>query len=221
MARNEYQEDLEVLRGDVLEMGERVVGGYGDALEALETKDGDLAAAVIDGDAAVNERYLDLEADCIDLFALQQPVAGDLRFVASSFKILTDLERVGDLATNLAEYALDAERERYPEVDIRYIGEQARAMLADALAAYDDGDAEAARAVAARDDEIDRLCEAAGETVVEDLIRTDYGDDIGTILDDASRLLLTVRDLERVADHAVNVCARVVYMVEHDDALLY
>ena len=221
MARNEYQADLEALRGDVLEMGERVVGGYGDALEALETKNGDLAAAVIDGDAAVNERYLELEADCIDLFALQQPVAGDLRFVASSFKILTDLERVGDLATNLAEYALDAERERYPEVDIRYIGEQARAMLADALAAYDDGDAEAARAVAARDDEIDRLCEAAGETVVEDLIRTDYGDDIGTILDDASRLLLTVRDLERVADHAVNVCARVVYMVEHDDALLY
>ena len=221
MARNEYQADLEALRGDVLEMGERVVGGYGDALEALETKDGDLAAAVIDGDAAVNERYLDLEGDCIDLFALQQPVAGDLRFVASSFKILTDLERVGDLATNLAEYALDAERERYPEVDIRYIGEQARAMLADALAAYNDGDAEAARAVAARDDEIDRLCEAAGETVVEDLIRTDYGDDIGTILDDASRLLLTVRDLERVADHAVNVCARVVYMVEHDDALLY
>jgi len=221
MARNEYQADLEALRGDVLEMGERVVGSYDDALEALETKDGDLAAAVIDGDAAVNERYLDLEADCIDLFALQQPVAGDLRFVASSFKILTDLERVGDLATNLAEYALEAERERYPEVDIRYIGEQARAMLADALAAYDDGDAEAARAVAARDDEIDRLCEAAGETVVEDLIRTDYGDDIGTILDDASRLLLTIRDLERVADHAVNVCARVVYMVEHDDALLY
>ena len=221
MARNEYQADLEALRGDVLEMGERVVGSYDDALEALETKDGDLAATVIDGDAAVNERYLDLEADCIDLFALQQPVAGDLRFVASSFKILTDLERVGDLATNLAEYALEAERERYPEVDIRYIGEQARAMLADALAAYDDGDTEAARAVAARDDEIDRLCEAAGETVVEDLIRTDYGDDIGTILDDASRLLLTVRDLERVADHAVNVCARVVYMVEHDDALLY
>ena len=221
MARNEYQADLDALRGDVLEMGERVVGSYDDALEALETKDGDLAAAVIDGDAAVNERYLELEADCIDLFALQQPVAGDLRFVASSFKILTDLERVGDLATNLAEYALEAERERYPEVDIRYIGERARAMLADALAAYDDGDAEAARAVAARDDEIDRLCEAAGETVVEDLIRTDYGDDIGTILDDASRLLLTIRDLERVADHAVNVCARVVYMVEHDDALLY
>ena len=221
MARNEYQADLDALRGDVLEMGERVVGSYDNALEALETKNGDLAAAVIDGDAAVNERYLDLEADCIDLFALQQPVAGDLRFVASSFKILTDLERVGDLATNLAEYALEAERERYPEVDIRYIGEQARAMLADALAAYDDGDAEAARAVAARDDDIDRLCEAAGETVVEDLIRTDYGDDIGTILDDASRLLLTVRDLERVADHAVNVCARVVYMVEHDDALLY
>jgi len=221
MPRKEYQEELETLRDDVLGMGDVVVSAYDDALEALETKDEALATEVIEGDDVINDRYLQLESDCIDLFALQQPVAGDLRFVASSFKILTDLERVGDLATNLAGYALDAARERYPEVDIRYIGTRAREMLVDALSAYADGDAEAARAVAARDDEVDRLCETAMEVVVEDLIRTEYGDDTETILEDASRLLLTVRDLERVADHAVNVCARIVYMVEHDDELIY
>ena len=144
-----------------------------------------------------------------------------MRFVAASFKILTDLERVGDLATNVADYALDAARNRYPEVDIRHIGDQAQEMLVDALSAYADGDAEAAREIAARDDEVDRLCETATETVFEALLRTEYGDDTEAILADARRLLLTVRDLERVADHAVNICARVVYMVEHDDELIY
>ena len=221
MARNDYQRQLDSLRDDVLAMGEMVVSAYDDALAALESKDETLAAEIVDGDDVINDRYLELEGDCIDLFALQQPVAGDLRFVASSFKMITDLERVADLATNLAAYAVAAERERYPEVDIRHVGERARSMLVDALEAYDDGDAAAAREVAARDDEIDRLCETAAETVVEDLLRTEYGDDTGTILEDARRLLLTVRDLERVGDHAVNVCARVVYIDNQDDELLY
>ncbi len=221
MARNDYQEQLDGLRDDVLAMGEMVVSAYDDALAALETKDEALAEEIIDGDDRINDRYLALESDCIDLFALQQPVAGDLRFVASSFKIITDLERVADLATNLAAYAVAAERERYPEVDIRHVGERARSMLVDALAAYENGDAAAAREVAARDDEVDRLCETAAETVVEDLLRTEYGDDTETILDDASRLLLTIRDLERIGDHAVNVCARVVYIDTQNDDLLY
>ena len=221
MARKNYQKELETLRVEVLAMGEMAVSNYDDALRTLDTKDDDLAADVAAADEAINDRYLALESDCIDLFALQQPVAGDLRFVASSFKILTDLERVGDLATNVADYALDAARERYPEVDIRHIGNRAREMLTEALSAYADGDAEAARRIAARDDEVDRLCETATETVFESLLRTEYGDATEAILADARRLLLTVRDLERIADHAVNICARVVYMVEHDDELIY
>ena len=221
MPRENYQEELEALRGDVLAMGEMVLTNYDDALRTLDTKDDDLGASVLDADEAINDRYLRLEGACIDLFALQQPIAGDLRFVAASFKILTDLERVGDLATNVADYALDAARNRYPEVDIQHIGAQAQEMLGDALSAYADGDAEAAREIAARDDEVDRLCETATETVFEALLRTEYGDDTEAILADARRLLLTVRDLERVADHAVNICARVVYMVEHDDELIY
>jgi phosphate transport system protein len=221
MPRTDFQRQLRALRADIVEMGEVVLGRYDGSLTALETKDETLARRIIESDDEINETYLDLEADCIDLFALQQPVAGDLRFVASSFKIITDFERIGDLATNLAGYALDAERERYPEVDIRHIGERARAMVADAIDAYDHADATAAREVAARDDDIDRLCETASETVVEDLLRTNYGDKSTAILDDTSRLLLTIRDLERVADHAVNVCARIVYTAEHDDELLY
>jgi phosphate transport system protein len=221
MPRADYQRQLEALRAEAVEMGDRVSARYEDALALLETRDADDARTVIEGDDAINERYLDLEGDCIELFALQQPVAGDLRFVASTFKILTDLERVGDLTTNLAAYAVEAERDRYSEVDVRHVGERTAAMLEDAVAAYRDGDAEAAREIAARDDEIDRLCETASRTVIEDLLRTDYGDDAQARLEDASRLLLMIRDLERVGDHAVNVCARVVYMTEHDAELLY
>jgi phosphate transport system protein len=221
MPRADYQRQLDALRADVVEMSDHVLARYEDALTVLETRDAALAREVIEGDDEINERYLDLEGDCIGLFALQQPVAGDLRFIASTFKILTDLERVGDLATNLAAHAADAERDRYPEVDIRHVGERTAAMVEDAVAAYRDGDAEAAREIAARDDDIDRLCATASRTVIEDLLRTDYGDGAAARLEDASRLLLMIRDLERVGDHAVNVCARIVYMTDHDAELLY
>jgi hypothetical protein len=102
MPRTEYTEQLAALRRDVVAMGELVLERYEEALEAREGRDAALAERVIEGDREVNERYLAVERACIDLFALEQPVAGDLRLVASSFKIATDLERVGDLATNLA-----------------------------------------------------------------------------------------------------------------------
>ena len=221
MARVEYQDELDDLRENVVAMGETVVDRYDTALTALETKNESIAEEVIEGDGQINERYLDLESDCIDLFALQQPVASDLRFVASSFKIITDLERVGDLAVNLAEYTIAAERERYPEIDLIHIGTETGAMVAEAIEAYGAGDAEHASAVAARDDEVDDLCPAAGDAVVEDLIRTDYDDEAEDVMDDVSRLLLTVRDLERVGDHAVNICARTVYMIDSDAGLIY
>jgi len=221
MPRAEYQAQLDDLRENVVAMGETVLDRYDAALTALEAKNESLAAEVIEGDGQINELYLDLESDCIDLFALQQPVASDLRFVAASFKIITDLERVADLAVNLAEYTIAAERERYPEIDLIHIGTETGAMLTEAIDAYGADDAELAATVAARDDEVDDLCSAASDAVVEDLIRTDYGDEAEAVMDDVSRLLLTVRDLERVGDHAVNICARTVYMVDSDAGLIY
>ncbi|MDR9382212.1 MAG: phosphate signaling complex protein PhoU [Natronomonas sp.] len=221
MTRSEYQQQLSALRRNVVSMSDLVIDRYDTALRALETKNESLAGEVIDGDGDVNHQYLDIEGDCIDLFALQQPVAGDLRFIAASFKIVTDLERIGDLATNLAGYALDAERERYPEIDLAHIGHETGRMVAEAMAAYERDDSALALEVADRDDEIDRLCTEASELVVEDLLRTEYGGEKADVMDDVSRLLLTVRDLERVGDHAVNICARTVYMTDHDTGLIY
>lgn len=225
MPRRSYQEQLDGLRNDVLYMSELVLERLRLGLEALEHKDESLAWEVIEGDAEINELYLELEGDCIDLFALQQPVASDLRFIAASFKIITDLERVADLATNLGDYTLDAKRDVFPEVDIQGIGVAVIEMVEDAMDAYEEEDTEACYAIAERDDTIDARCAGASEVVVRDLIETqlDPDDDnsVELLMADVSRLLLTIRDLERVGDHAVNIAARTLYMVENDDELIY
>jgi len=226
MARKGYQEKLAALEENVLYMSELVLDRLRTGLAALEEKDEELAWEVIQGDDEVNELYLELEGDCIDLLSLQQPVAGDLRFIAASFKIITDLERVGDLATNLGDYTLDAEQERYPDVDIQAIGDAVIEMIEDGMDAYAEDDVDACFEIADRDDDIDAMCERASTTVVRELIETEFDEettelDIEELMADVSRFLLTVRDLERVGDHAVNIAGRTLYMVESDDELIY
>jgi phosphate transport system protein len=222
MPRESYQDQLESLREDVLYMSEIVLERLRMGLDALARKDERLAHEVIEGDDEINRMYLDLERSCIDLFALQQPVAGDLRFIAASFKIITDLERVADLATNLGGYTLQAERDVFPEVDIQGIGRFTQEMVEDAMDAYADNDTDGCYAIDERDDELDDLCERASETVVRDLIESELdAEDTDQLMADVSRLLLTIRDLERVGDHAVNISARTLYMVANDDELIY
>ncbi|WP_336337153.1 phosphate signaling complex protein PhoU [Haloarcula brevis] len=226
MPRDSYQEGLNSLREDVLYMSEIVLERLRLGLDALEQKDEEMAREVIEGDHEINQLYLDLEQDCIDLLALQQPVASDLRFVAASFKIITDLERIGDLATNLGEYSLEAERDVYPEVDIQDVADVTIEMVENAMDAYGNEDADQCYAIADIDDEVDERCEAASETVVRDLIEREIDtdsseEDIEQLMADVSRLLLTIRDIERVGDHAVNIAARTLYMVENDDDLIY
>jgi phosphate transport system protein len=226
MARQTYQNELETLREDVLFMSEVVLERLRTGLDALEQKDENLAREVIQGDHEVNEMYLDLESDCVDLLALQQPVAGDLRFVAASFKIITDLERIADLATNLGGYTLEAREDRFTDVDVQAIGEAVVEAVERAMDAYAGEDIDVCFAIAQTDDEVDAMCERATDTVVRELIETEFengatGDSAEDLMQDVSRLLLTIRDLERVGDHAVNVAARTLYMVENDDALLH
>ncbi|EMA18481.1 phosphate signaling complex protein PhoU [Haloarcula sp. NS06] len=226
MPRDSYQEGLNSLREDVLYMSEIVLERLRLGLDALEQKDEEMAREVIEGDHEINQLYLDLEQDCIDLLALQQPVASDLRFIAASFKIITDLERIGDLATNLGEYSLTAERDVFPEVDIQDVADVTIEMVENAMEAYSDQDADQCYTIADIDDEVDERCEAASETVVRDLIEREIDADsseaeIEQLMADVSRLLLTIRDIERVGDHAVNIAARTLYMVENDDDLIY
>lgn len=222
MTRASYQEQLEALQGDVLYMSELAVDRLRQGLNALETKDETLARKVIEGDDEVNDLYLDIEQSCIDLFALQQPVASDLRFIAASFKISTDLERIGDLAVNLGDYTLEARHERFPEVDIQSIGRETASMVETAMEAYATEDPDLCYAVAERDEAVDRRCEEASTAVIGELIDTEHErDGREALMVDVSRLLLTVRDLERVGDHAVNIAGRTLYQIESDDALIY
>ena len=224
MPREQYQTKLEGLRDDVLYMSEVVAERLRMGLDALERQDEELGEEVITGDAEINDLYLELEGQCTDLIALQQPVAGDLRFIAASFKIITDLERIADLATNLGEYAKRADREVFPDVDVQRIGDDTLAMLEEAMDAYAESDPERCYAVAESDDDLDAACEAASELVVRDLIERDElreEADVEGTMQNVSRLLLTIRDLERVGDHAVNIAARSLYMIENDDELLY
>jgi phosphate transport system protein len=226
MTRESYQRSLSELRWDVRSMGDLVVERLNTAVACVESEaDADaLAHEVIDGDAEINETYLELENRCVDLIALQQPVAGDLRFVTASFKIVTDLERVGDLAANLARYSLVEERSPTPEVGVADLGRDASALLQRSLDAYEAENVDACWAINAADDDVDARCQRASEALTRDLIERSADDDswaVERLLDDVSRLLLTIRDLERVADHAVNIAARTLYMVENDPELLY
>jgi phosphate transport system protein len=224
MPRNEYQSQLSELRADVVDMSETVAERLEMGLEALETADEALADEVIEGDAEINETYLDLEKQCTDLIALQQPVAGDLRFIAASFKIITDLERIADLATNLGEYAKAGEASLFPEIDIQELGDVTLEMLDEAMAAYDEEDREQCYGVDERDDDLDYLCEVASDTVVRELIEHDQLDgneEIEAYMEDVSQFLLTIRDIERIGDHSVNIAARALYMIDNNDELIY
>ncbi len=222
MPRDSFQAELSALRSAVVDLGETVVERLRQAAQALADNDREQARYVLEHDHEINERYLELEADCIDLFTLQQPVAGDLRFVAASFKILTDLERVGDLAMNLGGYVTGMSDEFVPRADLVAIGELVADQVEAAVAAYENEDPEACHDVAERDDEVDGLCERAAEVLLRDLVdRAPRGTQLETLLEEVFQLLLTIRDLERIGDHAVNIAARTLYMVESDDALLY
>ena len=222
MTREQYRNRLEDLRADILYMGELVGNRLRRALDALSRKDMAVAREVIDGDETINRQYLELEAECVTLIARQQPVAGDLRFIAASFKILTDLERIGDLATNLAAYAKESERDVFSDVEVQQIGSTTLAMLDAATAAYEDADVDLCWAVARRDDELDDMCQNVSNAIVRRLISSvDLTEtEIEAIMPEVRWLLLTIRDLERVGDHAVNIAARALYMVENDDELL-
>jgi len=224
MPRNEYQSQLADLRSDVLEMSDTVAERLEMALNALETNNHDLAQQVIDGDSEINQQYLELEKQCTDLIALQQPVAGDLRFIAASFKIITDLERIADLATNLGEYATAGETNLFPDIDLQELGSVTLEMLDEAMAAYADDDREKCYTVDEHDDDLDYLCEVASDTVVRELIESeqmDSDEDIEAFMEDVSRFLLTIRDIERIGDHSVNIAARALYMIDNNDELIY
>ena len=208
-----FQEELELLKTRLLEMGGLAEDRVRMAVRALVDRDMPSLETVLVSDDAINQLHIEIDDRCLKLLALHQPMAVDLRAVVSAVKINTDLERVGDLAINIAEAAL-----RYllhPPVkeliDIPRMAALAQGMLRDALDAFVRRDLTLAREVLDRDDELDALKTQVFRSLL-DHMTTDTD-----VIQPALDLVLISRHLERIGDHATNVAEDVIFMVSARD----
>jgi len=209
----EYESELQALREQVLLMGARVEEMLVFALRAFAEQNLRLAATTIAQDRQVDAAEMQIDELCLRLLALRQPVASDLRFITTTLKLVTDLERIADLCVNLCERVAEFGDEPVLGVaaTITRVGELAQSMVHDALDAFVVGDALKAEQVVARDETIDRL----HAEIVPDLVASMTRDP--TLVPRAVRLISIAKYLERVADHATNIAEMVVFMVRGKD----
>ena len=206
-----FHDQLDELKQRLLMMSERAESLVDHAVEALLTRDGDKADAVIAGDRDVDQLEVEVEAMAVELLALQQPMARDLRFIISAIKASSDLERVGDHAVNIAQSALriiNAKSVITPDATIEEMARRSRQMLGQAIDAFVRADGGLGRAVCLMDDEVDKLNDGLFRIVVTHIL-----EDPKTI-STAIELLLVGRNLERVADLSTNIGEDAVYLAE-------
>ncbi len=209
----EYEQELEALRDAVLLMGARVEEMTKSALEAFERHDLDLAHKTIARDSEIDRLELDIDERCVRVLARRQPVASDLRFITTTLKIVTDLERVGDLAVNVCERVVDLDAGSLAPVRVSLVqmGTVVLDMLHEALDAFIQGDAARAERVIQRDSVVD----ATYAKIFPELLGHMMNDPLS--VSTAQRLQSVAKYLERVADHATNLGEMVVYMVRGED----
>jgi phosphate transport system protein len=203
-----YDRAFAAVCDDLLRMTDMVDQAIGRALDALQRRDQVLARQVIDDDAQVNKIRFELEEACLVLIATQQPAASDLRAVIAAMNIVTDMERIGDHATGIAKTVIRMGDEPLlkPLIDIPRMADLARQMLRQSVAAFIERDAPAARALAARDDEVDRLYRAVFDELVEIMAVNPGG------VTRATYLLWCAHNLERIGDRVTNIAERVIFL---------
>jgi phosphate transport system protein len=205
-----FHDELSQVKVRLLTMSGEAEAALRIAVEALLERDPDKAAAVIAGDKVIDGMEVGIEETCVDLLALQQPMARDLRMLVAAIKIANDLERVGDHAVNLAQAAerLEQSRPIAPEPEIVEMARLAREMLSDALEAFVRGDAVAGREICLRDDKVDALNRSVFRILLTHMMEDPH------VIGAAMELFLVSRNLERVADLATNIAEDVVFLVE-------
>lgn len=205
-----FQEQLGRIREKVVLLGGLVEQAIARAVAALVDRDPDLARRVVAGDDELDRLDNEIDRMCIELLALQQPFARDLRFVTTAMKVTMDLERIGDLAAHVAERAIELDREPPlpPLADVPALGRRAQEMVRRALDAFARESAEEARAVLALDDELDARMEEVFRALVFAMI-----EDPGSVTR-AIRLTIVAKYFERMGDHVTNICEQIVYMTE-------
>jgi phosphate transport system protein len=204
-----FDEELMHLKELVLKMGAMVESSIKDSVKSLVERDDELAKSVIERDHQINALDVQIDEECIRLVALMQPMAGDLRFITTAMKITTDLERMGDNSVNIAERALELNREPIvkPYIDIPHMSQIAQGMTRDALDAFVRRDKKLAMDVIMRDDEVDDLKYGILEELISYMIR-----DPNTVYR-AMKISFVAQYLERIADHATNIAEMVIYLV--------
>ena len=205
-----FDDELAGLQQTLLARGGLVEDQIRRAMRALTERDDALAQDVIDRDRQVNAYDVEVDEKSVELLALHQPAAGDLRFITTIMKVVTDLERIGDQAVNIAQRALELNQEPQlkPYIDLPRMAERAQRMVKESLDAFVGRDTQLARQVCAEDAEVDSL----KEQIFRELLTYMMSDP--KTIPRAIRLILISRFLERVADHATNIAEMVIYMVE-------
>ncbi len=209
MNRHHFDEEIGKLEHDVLDMASRAEAMVGKAVEALQTQNADLAKEVMLADDEIDRLDIEIEGQCLKLLALQQPMARDLRIVGTTMKIITDIERIGDLAVDIAKIGIKIGKEMGDAsfVDYPRIAKVARQMVSSSLEAYVKQDLSKFEEINRMEDETDELYrQLRGQ--IHDYMRT-HPSQVVT----ASWLLLAVHHIERIADHALNIAERVGFMV--------
>ena len=205
-----FHDELNDVKVRLLTMSGEAEAALGLAVDALLERSASKAQSVISGDRVIDNLEMEIEEACVNLLALQQPMARDLRMLTSALKIANDLERVGDHAVNIAQSAerLSHARPIAPEPEIVEMARLARDMLSDSLEAFIRGDAASAREVCLRDDKVDNLHRSVFRILLTHMMEDPH------MIGAGMELFLVSRNLERVADLATNVAEDVVFLVE-------
>lgn len=209
----EFEAELQSLKNALLGMGGRVEALLGDAVTALVERDSDLARRTIAADRDIDRSEMEIDELTLKILALRQPVGSDLRFLATALKIVTDLERVGDLCVNMCERVLElnTEPQLKPYIDLPRMATRVSGILRTSLDAYVTGSVEKAQDV------------LAGEQAIDDLNVQIFRELVSYMVEDprtitrAMRLIFIAKYLERISDHATNIAEQVIFMVKGSD----
>jgi len=205
-----FQQELNKLKGNLLKMAGLAEQAISNAVEALVQRNTSLAEKTITEDEKINQMEILIDEWCLKLLALHQPMAADLRFITSAMRINIELERIGDLAVNIAErvISLNQEPQLKPYIDIPRMAKITQSMVKDVLDAFVNGDTNLARAVCERDDQVDAL----NDQVFRELLTYMMADP--KTITRAVHLIIVSRCLERIADHTTNIAEGVIFMVK-------
>jgi len=205
-----YEEELKKLREEILYMGGLVEDQIQKAVKTLVDRDSDLAQVIIERDHEVNRLDVEIDDICIKLLALHQPAGRDLRFITTGLKITTDLERIGDMAVNICERALELNQEPQlkPYIDIPRMARVSQRMIRESLDAFVREDTDLALKVCKDDDEVDQLNAQIFRETLTFMLEN------AQTISRATKIASVSKYLERIADHATNIAEMVIFMVK-------